>query len=379
MTPGRAHAVATLHKTRPAAVGSFPGRSAGGLLLVLALFAVACGGSGDRQLPLTDEEFRAAANVYGQVDIRPLRESLERIESWLAQRIKPTAQTFHRGRRRSAVKARLQQLGVDPPGELFALYAWHDGQRDTTDAELIPGYRFLSLEAAADEYNEMARRVADGEVRQSWWSESYFPILEGGAGLIVVVCNGGETGTVLEWSAVTGRAIGHPSLASLMQEIADGYEAGAYTIGDDGALTRDEEQELAVFRRYHPALPSRRVLSKDRELRRKVKKHRDGSRTVTANLSSGATEIATYDAQGNRTSQLVEFQGDTVQEEQTEYDERGRPRRRTVKGFLDQTVTWTYDASGAVEIRRRTPSGTTLLLANLDDGEWTVLSSRFER
>jgi len=366
-------------RTRPAAAGSFPCRRGRTSLATLILLAVACGGSGDRQRPLTDEEFRAAANVFGQVDLRPLSESLERIESWLEQRSKPTAQTFHRGRRRSAVSARLQQLGLDPPRELFALYGWHDGQRDTTDAELIPGYQFLSLDAAADEYNVMAQQVADGKLRSSWWSESYLPILEGGAGLIVVVCNGGETGTVLEWSAVSGRAIGHPSLASLMQEIADGYEAGAYTIGDDGALTRHEELELEVFKRYHPALPSRRVLSSDRELTRKVKKHRDGSRTVTAKLSSGATEIATYDARGNRTSQKVEFQGETVQQEHTEFDEQGRPRSRTVKGFLDQTVTWDYRDSGTVEIRRRTPSGTTLLLASLDDGEWTVLSSTFQR
>jgi YD repeat-containing protein len=366
-------------KLGPAAARPSFGRSSRSSVLCLALLAVACSGSGDRQRPLTDEEFRAAAKVFGQVEIRPLSESLERIGSWLEQRTKPTAQTFHRGRRRSAVKARLQQLGLDPPGELFALYAWHDGQRDSTDAELIPGYRFLSLESAADEHNAMAQRVADGEMPQSWWSESYFPILEGGAGPVVVVCEGGETGSVLELSAVTGRAIGHPSLASFMEEIADGYEAGAYTIADDGALTRDEELELAVFKRYHPALPSRRVLSSDRELRRKVKKHGDGSRTVTAKLSSGATETVVYDAQGNRTSQLVEFRGDTVQEEHTEYDEHGRPHRRTVEGFLDQTVTWSYGDSGAVEIRRRTPSGTTVLLASLDDGEWTVHSSSFQR
>lgn len=347
-------------------------------LVCLALLCFACGGSKERWKPLTDDEFEAASRVYGEVEIAPLGDSLERIESWLERRMKPTARTFHRGRRRSAVAARLGQLGLDPPRELYALYGWHDGQRDTTDADLLPGYRFLSLEAAGDAVTDMAQGAADGTVPESW-SQSWFPILEGGAGYVVVVCAGDDAGTVLEWSSVTGRAIRHPSLAALMQEIADGYEAGAYTVGDDGTLVRDEELELEVFERYHPALPSRGVLSSERELKRKDKKHWNGSRTVTVELSSGGTEVTEYDADGNRTSRVVEFQGETIQEEHTEVDELGRPRERVARGFLDQRVTWSYGENGEVEIRRVTPSGTTVLGARLENGEWTVLTSRFER
>jgi hypothetical protein len=142
---------------------------------------------------------------------------------------------------------------------------------------------------------------------------------------------------------------------------------------------RHEDPELAVFQRYHPELPSRGVLASDRQLERKVRKRRDGSRTVTVELSSGGTEITTYDDRGKLTSQRVEFQGETVQDEETEYDEQGRPRSRTSKGYLDQRVTWSYGDAGAVEIRRQTPSGTTVLGARLENDEWSVLSSRFER
>lgn len=345
-------------------------------IVLLLLLLEGCSETTERTR-ITEDDFRDGSRVYGDVEVRPLRESLDSIANWLKAFHRPAASTFLRGQRASVARAAFERLGLEVPPEVLTLYSWRDGQRGTTDAAFFPGYRLLSVESAVEEYRNMGQ---ESKTAAPGWSTSYLPILKSGTGFVVVDCDGDDKGAVLEWSSVTGLTLGHPSLASFMQEIAEGYEKGAYFVSDDGNLDRDLKREDAVFRRYHPALPSRDALSANLEVKRKEKKRFNGSRVVTVTLSSGAEETLTYNEEGQLTSRVVEINDNIVQEESTEYDAEGRPLSRFLDGYLDESVAWSYRDSDPIEIKKVTSRGTTWIEADLDaEGRWRVLSSRFER
>ncbi len=121
--------------------------------LALTVLLTACAESGEPE-----------AYVYGDVEIRPIDDSLEIIAGWLEKRLRPDFEALQPGIGREEVDAAVADLGLDLPEEVYRLYAWRNGQRGE-DPQLFPGYRFLPIEEASG-----ARRVIRGG---GFWSETW--------------------------------------------------------------------------------------------------------------------------------------------------------------------------------------------------------------
>jgi len=77
------------------------------------------------------------------------------------------------------VRARLAPLGLDPPPDLIALFAWHNGYSEVTarGEEIGPGFRLPTLDEACETYGEIREwldvAVQCGELEHAKW----FPVL----------------------------------------------------------------------------------------------------------------------------------------------------------------------------------------------------------
>lgn len=198
--------------------------------------------------------------TFGRVKVSPLTESLEKIEKWWETYLQPTFRSLQPGLSREQVQQVLKNLPLTIPEELYTLYSWHNGQQGTgPGVEFIPAYSFLSLQDAVETYREM-RKVSKktGKEGNKIWPPYYFPILSFQDSFYVVLCGGEKPGSVLDLlleDPEPGAA--YPSISAFMQEIAENYDAGAYYVGNEGLLETDVDKIETVFKKYHPALPSK--------------------------------------------------------------------------------------------------------------------------
>lgn len=199
--------------------------------------------------------------TFGQVQVSPLTENLEKIQTWWETYYQPAARSLQPGLKPEQIRERLKDLPLTIPEDLYTLYTWHNGQQPTgPGAEFIPAYTFLSLDDALKTYREMRELSKTSIQDNEFWPPYYFPILSFEGSYYVVLCGGDKPGSVIERlleDPEPGAA--YPTIAFFIQEIAENYASGAYYIDGEGHLNTDNEKIQTVFKKYHPALPPRYV------------------------------------------------------------------------------------------------------------------------
>ncbi|NEQ47336.1 MAG: hypothetical protein F6K00_28880 [Leptolyngbya sp. SIOISBB] len=128
------------------------------------------------------------------------------------------------------LEKRTEDLPVQFPEHLTALYKWHNGNFEN----FFPGYEFLSLQEAISHFNgliELANELQEDE----FYKNSYFPIFRYQDSYFVVDCDSCSTGGIY-WVWVEGGdkpVKMYDSLDQMLQVIVDSYLCGAFYIEDE--------------------------------------------------------------------------------------------------------------------------------------------------
>lgn len=108
-----------------------------------------------------------------------LSQALERIWNWFQVNAPTMAKFLQPGLTRDQIDAQ-QDLPFQLPEEVYQLYQWHNGSSAEQHIELMPQYRFLSLEDVIAQYQitvEIWKDVSETENWEDGWGcEGWFPV-----------------------------------------------------------------------------------------------------------------------------------------------------------------------------------------------------------
>jgi cell wall assembly regulator SMI1 len=292
----------------------------------------------------------------------PLTESLDRIGAWLGEHHQPAARSLRPGLRAADVKRGLRFVPGYAPRELAALYQWHDGQ-DESFEEFIPGFRFLSLDAALRERRRLAAALlALGPVAlvAPSWDRRWLPVLafQDHYWVAAMGTRPSETATLFEAALEEPEPLRvQSSLAGFMAEAAACFESGAFFIDDEGQLSEDRFAVRAVRRRGEPSLPPLETWPDS--LPASVEALPQGFRVETRTAPNGLRFTRRFDNAGR----LLEYaesdpRSGTRRRTTAAYDGAGRIlERRYESGGATSRVVWTYGSDGSVVILHQFDGG----------------------
>ena len=166
------------------------------------------------------------------------------------------------------IQAKVSQLSLQLPQEMYELYQWHNGIASNITFEFatdfLPGFNFLSLDQALKHFNEIENyrqqvMSLQGEPGHRPW----FPVFSIDVQHLIVFgdVTPQETSPVFYLSTTIGQPIqiAYPSLANLLSIVAECYETGAYYFQTDivdnyGHLIeflREDEPKVSHIKRKH--------------------------------------------------------------------------------------------------------------------------------
>lgn len=135
---------------------------------------------------------------------------------------------------------RLEQIaGVKLPPDIRKLYKWHNGQRSAGIAGPIPGHRFIPLQEAVEEKNNLWRKNHDqNRVRRVFLNsfikhrKMWLPVFEdiSGDGYFYDMARGEARGGVFYCSADTNSYVFFPSIRNLLAGTVKCYKNNIFKI-----------------------------------------------------------------------------------------------------------------------------------------------------
>lgn len=187
-------------------------------------------------------------------------ESLERILSWLIKNNPELALSLQPGLTREEIEEKVRNLPFRLPEEVYQLYQWRDGdgQWDYGKSRLLPGYSFIPLEAALEEYVAINQYREDllQDHQEEVWQKPWFPILMFDPKEYLFIPGEVEkikTAPVFQLFLESGESLKYATVTSMLLTIAECYETGAYYLSD-GYLKEDEEKVASIQRKYNPEI-----------------------------------------------------------------------------------------------------------------------------
>lgn len=163
--------------------------------------------------------------------------------------------------------AQVDQLAAGLPFELdeqlVELYGWRNGTDGSSSApDLTPGTMFLSEQDAIADYSqrvEVANMVAEDESQAlEIYHPSWFPTFLDAGGNATVVLHGDERqGSVwfIPMEEPELRYQAAPTLAAFLDQVAECYERGAYSIYSGRRVAVDQSLEAEIARKRLEPLP----------------------------------------------------------------------------------------------------------------------------
>jgi len=189
---------------------------------------------------------------------RPLTASskaLAALEAELRRVNAPVLAALRPGLGADSIRRLTQELPFRLPGEVAALYEWHDGSSgDGPAEELFPSGRFPSLQRAVEAYFfevRLAREVTSGTGLDpdSSYAADWFPIFVTAGGDRYVATQAGSGPVRLldrvDWSSQVEEAA---SFANFLEQLVERYQKGAYVAGPVRTVVVNESV-LAQLRR----------------------------------------------------------------------------------------------------------------------------------
>jgi len=351
-----------------------------------------------REEALRREEYAAARAAhyqklytFGQVHVSPLTESLEKIENWLETYNQPAARSLNPGLTREQIQQVFKVLPFTPVEELYTFYSWHNGQGLDIDVNFIPGYDFLSLEYAVKEYRmvrkiskDLEKLLGTASEKKDLWPVYFFPFISLQGDSFGVLCGGPKPGSVLElFIEDPDPLVAYPGIASFMQEIAEGFETGAYYITDEGDLETNEEKKQIVFLKYHPALTP--YESNDKNSETQTQNTPEGEKIITHLYPNGLKKVKHFNVGGLLYKEETYRRQKLLEKITHYYNLEGKIEGRKYlmidfRGNRSEVnVTWDYQPDGRVTITHEWQSNSNdnkeITKALYDsDGNWRVLT-----
>ncbi len=290
------------------------------------------------------EQYRTRLNSFGEAPIGELTENLEKISRWHETHSPRTAGALSPGLSRERITKLFEDLPIKPTEELYTLYSWRNGQQQGQSAVLFPGFRFLPLEEAMEDYRR-AGFLARAQRTEGGWSPYYFPILEWCGNVIEVACGWKGKGTLrLRMGEYDFDPAAYPSIAGLMQEVAEYYDKGAIYVNNGGSLEVDPEKEHDIFTKYHPYLSNQHTLINGAQV--KIEKVPGGGKIVSFTSRSGVRQVKTYDGKGRLIRDDIFESDEPVAGLITGYNEEGKIIKRRVEWRygVHADIAWEYPA-----------------------------------
>lgn len=183
-------------------------------------------------------------------------EYLDGIYRWFSKNRRPVAKLLQEGVTSEYFEKVTGSLELRLPIELKELYMWRNGtanQKGFTlgDIAFMPGFFFLPIEEAVDNYNSFKK---DKE-----WNESWFPFMANGGGdFFVVNCkddNMARGASVIGFMLnEEGHEVEYLSVTSMINTIYECYERGIYFLDKDGYIEVDLVKEAIVANVINPGL-----------------------------------------------------------------------------------------------------------------------------
>lgn len=131
------------------------------------------------------------------------------------------------------------------PREVYTLYRWRNGQ---SISDFLPGYTFLPLEEALNEYRLLM------EYNKNAWNSLWFPLLTFEGDRYVVVCDEEQQESsvvMLSYSDDPYIYVADSSLEATVRTILESYQVGAYYQADGCWKVKDSEV-AAIRCKYSP-------------------------------------------------------------------------------------------------------------------------------
>ncbi len=192
---------------------------------------------------------------------RSMSELLEAMDAWFGTHRPDYATRLAAGASDGELDALAAALGVTLAPDLRALFAWHNGEKDTYEDSFHYVFRLISLAECQENHAVLAELADAGEFElDDWWHPGWIPFLDNGAGDMFCVdldgAFGGVPGQVLQfWHDSEERTILAPSLASWIAAFLGGLEADMWATTDDLFEPRDLDAWTAFEAAALPGYP----------------------------------------------------------------------------------------------------------------------------
>ena len=219
------------------------------LVLTLVYALVACG---EAQPPfhVTDAMRSSAVAAY---DRGALRSALDAIVSWHRKHGSQIPALLRPGLTDPEIDALLGEIGCKPPQELREIWKWHDGHKDTGEAEWLVWYhQLLPAEDAVREYRSLRAQPF------LTWSKNWLPVLFFEQEWYFVECDATERAAspLMHYFTESGPTPAYVNLttffATAVQSMSDG---AVYMTGKPPRMECDIRRVSEIHQLHNPGLP----------------------------------------------------------------------------------------------------------------------------
>lgn len=186
----------------------------------------------------------------------PISAMIDSVQATIAHLVRlrrPVARLIQPGLPRAAIGKRAAVLPFPLRPDLVALYGFKNGTAAKLGASIddlwfFPGFIWLSLEAAIEEYR--------GRQRSRRWRRSWFPVFADGAGgYLVVSCDPADGPGVVGFETGEPESeVEYVSLAAMFETLATCFAEGAFFVDSKKGFEIDDDKHRRVAIRLNPSL-----------------------------------------------------------------------------------------------------------------------------
>jgi len=183
-----------------------------------------------------------------------IRETLERIEVWLELNYLPGINALQPGLTLTEIQERIKELPFDLPTEVFELYQWRNGTKleaHKLQAMCFDSMIFCSLNYVIERTKEILEVANELDIKYD--DELLFPIFEFEGEYLASVMSINvqvNCSPIVYITKIGEVSFKYPSLSTMLQVIARGYETGAYYVGRQGYIERNYTKIKEIMDQY---------------------------------------------------------------------------------------------------------------------------------
>ncbi len=195
----------------------------------------------------------------------PMEQLLKELEIEMRAKSPEVLKSFLPGLHDFEIDRIEQEAGIKLPPDIRKLYKWHNGQRSAGIAGPIPGNRFISLQEAVAEKNNLWRKNHDqNRARRAFLNsfikhrKTWLPIFEdiSGDGYFYDMAKREAQGGVFFCASETNTYVFFPSIRNLLAGVLKCYKSNIFktaTYGNKNTLEDEYYQSRTIWLEFGSA------------------------------------------------------------------------------------------------------------------------------